>query len=70
MPHPVQIRQCPFCGGKEFVEGYQSGYGAITGAESVWIGTSLHHVICRQCGSVVHSYVKNPEKLLKLRNRR
>ena len=70
MVHPVQIKQCPFCGGTEFVEGYQSGYGAITGAESVWAGAVLHHVICRQCGSVVHSYVENPEKLLKLRNRR
>jgi len=68
--HPIQITKCPFCGGTEFVEGYQGGYGAVTGNQSVFSGQWLHHVICRNCGSVVHSYVDNPEKLLKIRNRR
>lgn len=70
MPHPVQIRQCPYCGGTEFVEGYQSGYGAVTGKESIWTSQFLRHIICRTCGSVVHSYIDNPEKLFKIGNRR
>ena len=70
MLHPVQIKQCPYCGGTEFVEGYQSGYGAVTGKESVWTWQNLYHIFCRNCGSVVHSYVENPEKLLKIGNRR
>ncbi len=68
--HPVQITQCPFCGSNEFVEGYQDGYGAVTGAQSLLSSQSLRHIICRKCGSVVHSYVNNPEKLLKRSNRR
>lgn len=69
MAGKIQINQCPFCGGTQFVEGYQADYGAVTGAESIWSSQYLHHVICRNCGSVVHSYVNNPEKLLKIKNR-
>ena len=68
--HPVQIKECPFCGGTDFVDGYQSGYGAVTGKENIWSGQVLRHIICRNCGSVVHSYIDNPEKLLKWGNRR
>lgn len=69
-PHSITITQCPFCGGTEFVEGYQAGYGAVTGRESIWTGQYLRHIICRNCGSVVHSYVDNPEKLLKISHRK
>ena len=68
--HPIKINQCPFCGGTEFVYGYQSGYGAVTGNQTLLSDQWLYHVICRNCGSVVHSYVNNPEKLLKRSNRR
>lgn len=68
--HPVQITHCPFCGSTEFVEGFQSSYGAVTGRENYWSGQALRHIICRNCGSVVHSYVDNPEKLLKRSNRK
>ncbi len=68
--HSIVINNCPFCGGTEFVEGYQSGYGALTGTESLLASSTLYHIICRNCGSVVHSYVENPEKMLKWSNRR
>ena len=68
--HPIQIKQCPFCGGTEFVYGYQGGYGAVTGDQSMLTGQWLRHIICRNCGSVVHSYVDNPEKLLKFSKRK
>lgn len=66
---PIQINNCPFCGGTEFIQGYQAGYGAIFGESSV-TGSVLKHIICRNCGSVVHSYVDNPEMLLKRKNRK
>lgn len=66
----IVITNCPFCGGMEFVEGYQSGYAAMTGKDSILSGATLRHVICRNCGSVVHSYVDDPEQLLKHKNRR
>ncbi len=68
--HPIKITKCPFCGGTEFVYGYQADYGAITGSESVLTSQTLRYIICRNCGSVVHSYVDNPEKLLKRSNRK
>lgn len=68
--HPIEIKNCPFCGGTEFVEGYQAGYGAITGSESVLTSQTLRYIICRNCGSVVHSYVDNPEQLVKRSNRK
>lgn len=66
--HPIKITKCPFCGGTEFVYGYQAGYGAVTG--NMLTGQWLRHIICRNCGSVVHSYVDHPEKLLKRSNRK
>jgi len=64
----MRTMQCPFCGGTQFVEAKQSDYGAVYG-ESVWSGCALCHAICLDCGSVVRSYVKNPEKLLKREHR-
>ena len=65
----VNIDRCPYCGYGEFIEARQySSYAYVTG-EAVF-GQELHHLVCRHCGSVVRSYVKEPEKLLKKKNRR
>ena len=64
------LTKCPYCGGEEFVFGYQAGYGAITGDDSMLTGTALRHQICRACGSVVRSFVDEPDKLLKRRDRK
>lgn len=66
----VRISACPFCGGNEFIEAYQNGYATLTSTESGWLGATLSFTICRDCGSVVRSYVKDPEKLIKKKNRR
>ena len=51
--------------------GYQAGYGAIMSDQSLLAaGQALRYIICRNCGSVVHSYVDNPEKLLKRSDRK
>lgn len=70
MANQYLLKNCPFCGGSEFVEGYQSGYAALTGKDSILSSATLYHVICRDCGNVVQSYVDDPEKLLKHKNRR
>lgn len=59
--------KCQYCDGRDFIETRQSGYAEITG-EGLH-STSLYHTICRNCGSVVRSYVKEPEKLLRKKNR-
>ena len=64
------VIKCPICGGEDFVFGYQSGYGAVTGEASVLTGTALRHQICRACGTVVRSFVDDPDKLLKRKDRK
>ena len=64
------VKECPYCGGKEIITAYQSGYAAIAGVSHKMGGCALYHSICRDCGSVVRSYVQEPEKLLKRRDRR
>lgn len=65
------IKQCPYCEGKELIEAVQGGYATIYGVEhKSGFGVPLYHLVCRDCGSVVRSYVNDPEKLLKRKNRR
>ena len=61
---------CPYCGGFEIIETYQVGYGAVAALQNKLGGCPLYHSVCRNCGSVVRSYVKEPEKLLKKKDRR
>ncbi|HEL7680693.1 TPA: hypothetical protein UL418_000575 [Clostridioides difficile] len=64
------VINCPFCGGTEVIESYQSSYGSVTAVSNKMGGVGLYHSICRNCGSVVRSYVKETEKLLKKKDRR
>ena len=55
---------CPQCGSTNTVKGKQSGYGAV-GKDTFLggIGQALYHVFCADCGTLIRSYIKNPEKL-------
>ncbi|MDO5712998.1 MAG: hypothetical protein Q4Q07_01080 [Tissierellia bacterium] len=64
----INYDYCPFCEGKEFIEGKQNGHAVVRG-ENIFSSQILYHIICKNCGSVVHSFVKEPEKLLKKKNR-
>ncbi len=66
----VRIIVCRYCGGKEFITAFQSGYGALESAESFFKFSRVYYTICRDCGSILRSYVRNPEKLLKRKARR
>ena len=63
------VSRCPYCGGTEMIESFQTAYAAVTATSNKLGGCSLYHSICRKCGSVVRSYVKEPEKLLKRKDR-
>lgn len=65
----VKIEQCPFCGGKEFIDGRMSSYGGVS-IEKGLRASAVHAVVCRDCGSIVRSYVSNAEKLLPKKERR
>lgn len=64
------VKNCPFCDGTEIIESYQTGYAVVTAVNNKLGGVALCHSICRSCGSVVRSYVKEPEKLLRRRDRK
>ncbi len=68
--HDRYVTNCPFCGGTEVIESFQDGYGAVTAVSNKWGGVRLYHSVCRNCGSVVRSYVKEPGKLLKRKDRK
>lgn len=54
---------CPYCGGTELAKGIQSGHGGVLpmGRLTVFSQQRLIHLICRRCGTVVRSYIENPE---------
>lgn len=66
----IMINACQLCGGAEIIECFQNGYGGITADSNKWGGCALYHRVCRRCGNVVQSYVKDPEKLLRRSDRR
>ena len=64
------VSVCPYCGGYEIIEACQDGYGAVYGVKNRLGSRTLYHSVCRSCGSVVRTYVKEPEKLLKKKDRK
>lgn len=56
---------CTHCGGKEFFIGAQDGHACMK--TSVWALKSepIKHEICIACGTIVRSYIENPQKLIK-----
>ena len=58
------------CGGTEMIETFLAAYGAASATSNRLGGMKLYLSVCRRCGSVVRSYVRNPEKPLKRRDRK
>ena len=56
--------KCPWCGCEEVVHGVQADRGKVRPASRTTFdeGQVLIYVICKSCGTVIRSYVKNPEK--------
>lgn len=55
---------CPYCGCTDIIVGKQAGYAAVIPEKekTIFHGQMLYHDICRQCGTIVRSYIKEPEK--------
>lgn len=66
----IKTIKCPYCGGTDFVKGYQAGNGGIVSTERPLTGTWLYHDICLDCGNVARSYVYDPLKLVKKKDRK
>ena len=67
----IKITECPYCFGNEFVEGKQdSSHADMESTENMWYSGVIYHLVCLNCGSIVRSYVTNPEKMLKKKDRK
>ena len=69
----VKIEQCPYCGGEEFIETKLCSYGSayLIRTKHVLLHTaSVYATVCRDCGSIVRSFIKNPEKLFPKKERK
>ena len=58
--------KCLHCGKSENVTAAQQGYANVTPINKVFTmrEQSLYHVICLNCGTVIRSYVEDPQKLV------
>lgn len=62
MKHFTTIEECPKCGGKELGRGKQNGYAVLQPYYKMSFGSEIEHIICTECGFIIESYVKKPEK--------
>ena len=66
----VIIEKCQYCGGEEFIEGRVASYGGAYVSSGGLCSAALFVVVCRNCGSVVRTFCKTPEKLYPKKERR
>ncbi len=72
MMKKIRIEECPFCGGHDMIETRVASYGgaSLMPENSNWRSAALFATLCRECGSVVRTYCKDPEKLFPRKERR
>lgn len=63
-----QTLTCAYCGGTELFCAKQGGHGAVYVRRPVfkYRQATLCHWICKRCGTVVRSFVEEPERLYSL----
>ena len=58
----LPVKQCPWCGGTEFVVGHQNQEARIMTSPNGIFGCRVRHLICKNCGIVAASKVAQPWK--------
>ncbi|HLR70762.1 MAG TPA: transcription initiation factor TFIIIB [Pseudogracilibacillus sp.] len=53
---------CPKCGGDELGKGKQTNMDVMYPDNKMSFGSNIEHIICTDCGLIIESYVKKPEK--------
>lgn len=58
----IVFNECPYCGSKMLVYGYQTEIGAVfSDVRGGVFGSPVEHTICQDCGSIVYSRVLRPD---------
>lgn len=56
----IKIDKCPYCESTDFAKGYQLAQESVYPQSFGFkMGSSIEHIICKECGSIIHSKVKN-----------
>lgn len=60
----MKIEECPLCGCMEIGEGMQTAQGKVYPVDNfpMSFGSDIVHYICTDCGYIIASRVKKPEK--------
>lgn len=56
------ITECPKCGGVELGKGKHHGYAVMHPTNKMSFGSEVEYILCTDCGYIIESYVKKPEK--------
>ena len=62
MKYSTKVTECPKCCGKELGKGKHSGYAVMHPDNKMSFGSDVEYIICIECGFIIESYVKRPEK--------
>lgn len=62
MNYFAKATECPKCGGKELGKGKHSGYAVMHPDNKMSLGSNIEYILCTDCGFIIESYVKKPEK--------
>lgn len=62
MKNSTKVIECPKCGGKELGKGKHTGAGVMYPDNKPGLGSVVEYIICTDCGFIIESYVKKPEK--------
>ncbi|MBD8006224.1 transcription initiation factor TFIIIB [Bacillus norwichensis] len=62
MEKSTKPTDCPKCGGKELGKGKHTGYGVMYPDGKMGLGSNVEYILCTDCGYIIESYVKKPEK--------
>lgn len=55
--------ECPKCGSVELSKGVQAGYANVFLEKKLFhLGSEIIHLFCTDCGYIMESYVKKPQK--------
>lgn len=70
----ISIQKCPFCNSSNIGVGYQLGNGQIFADIYAYHSTRdcavVEHLICKECGSIIHSRVTNTDMFHQYSNAR
>ena len=64
MTKAPEFSACPYCDGKKFAEIVQSGNAAATRVGHIFKTADIIHLVCMNCGGIIHSRVKRIDTLL------